>query len=253
MMRWSLLASSLLMVGCQMTPIPSSIEKWHEQAKREVPVLEPVLKEGDVLFRLSKTEVLGGLVDFSRTIADATESDLSHASLVYRMASDGVIVVDITPTGISRRYLVDWFHDGTSNVVVRRLKPEYQYLIPRVLAEADRLITRDVMYDDKFVADDDRFYCTEMVDYCFRATGHPLSARIRIKDLPRYGLFMHIGCLVGGIDSGNEVVIAGNERIGLFSSAMLETVIDLRSNPAGPLPGPDTELASYQSDPPAKP
>jgi hypothetical protein len=243
-MRCIVLALILLVAGCQMTPIPSSILKWHRQAERDVPVVEPVLKEGDILFRLSQTQVLGGLVDFSKMIADASESDLSHAALVYRVASDGVIIMDITPTGVSRRYLVDWYHDGTSNVVVRRLKPEYQYLVPVVLAEADKLIAQHVLYDDKFIPDDDRFYCTELVDCCFRAAGHPLAGRIRIKDLPQYGLVMHIGCAIGGIDNSNEVVVAGNDRIGLFSSPMLETVIDLRDRPAVPFRHSSPVLAS---------
>lgn len=234
MTRCFLLASSLLAVGCQMTPIPTAIEKWHDQAKRDVPLLTPVLKEGDVLFRFSNTPLAGGLIDFSKTVAEATDSDLSHAALVYRVAPDGIVLVDVTPVGISRRYLSDWYHDGTHNVVVRRLKPKYRYLIPEVLAEADKLIAQDVLYDVKFVADDNRFYCTEMVDHCFRATGHPLADRIRIKDFPRNGIVMYLGCAIGGINMDNHVVVAGNERIGLFSSPMLETVLDLRGLPAKP-------------------
>jgi hypothetical protein len=249
MTRRLLLVFSLLAGGCQMTPIPKSIEKWHERAGREVPVLEPVLKEGDIIFRLSQTMLAGGLVDFSRTIADATESDLSHASLVYHVGPDGIVLLDVSPVGISRRYLKDWYHDGTSNVVVRRLRPEYQYLIPQVLAEADRLLARDVLYDDKFVPDDDRFYCTEMVDQCFRATGHPLADRIRIKDFPRNGAVMYIGCAIGGIDMNNPAVVAGNERIGLFSSPMLETVLDLRTWPPKSPIRTDAVLASRVAPP----
>ncbi len=251
MMRWFLFASIPLAVGCQMTPIPTSIEKWHEQARRDVPVLSPVLKEGDILFRLSRTLLAGGLVDFSQTIADATESDFSHASLVYRVTPDGIIIVDVSPVGISRRYLADWYHEHTANVVVRRLRPEYQYLVPLVLSEVDRLIAQDVLYDTKFMPDDDRFYCTEMVDHCFRATGHPLAERIRIKDFPNNGLVMYIGCAVGRIDMNNQAVVVGNDRIGLFSSPMLETVVDLRTAPGSSLPNSNGRLASNQPVPPS--
>ncbi|MEP0843365.1 MAG: hypothetical protein HRF43_11735 [Phycisphaerae bacterium] len=211
-----------------MTPVPRSIGQWHDEAVRIVPGLESVLKPGDVIFRLSNTELAGGLVDFSKTIAECTESQMSHASLVRHVGPDGVIVADVTPAGVARRYLVDWWLDGTRNLVVCRLKPEYAYLIPEVLAELDRLIAADVMYDDKFSPDNDRYYCTELVDHCFRATGHPLAPLIRIRDFPRNNLVFMIGCLVGGISTNNPVAIAGNERIGLFSSPMLETVVDLR-------------------------
>jgi hypothetical protein len=245
MIRCLLSASMLLAVGCQMTPIPNSIEKWHSQAKQGVPLLTPVLQEGDVLFRFSNTPLAGGLVDFSQTVADATESDFSHAALVYRVSPDGIVVLDVSPVGISRRFLSDWYHDGTRNVVVRRLRPEYRYLTPQVLAEADRLVERDVLYDQKFVADDDRYYCTEMVDHCFRATGHPLADRIRIKDFPKKGMALYLISAIGRIDLNNPVVVAGNERIGLFSSPMLDTVLDLRTLPAGrPSSSSDAVLAS---------
>jgi hypothetical protein len=247
------LTSILFAAGCQMTPIPPCIEKSREQARREAPVVERALKDGDILFRLGTTPLAGGLVNFSRTIAHATESDFSHAALVYRGAADGSIVLDVSAIGISRRYLRDWYRDGTSNLVARRLRPEYQHLIPLVLAEADKLIAKDVLYDDKFVPDDDRFYCTEVVDHCFRTIGHPLVERIRIKDFPNNGLVMYIGCAIGGINMDNEAAIAGNERIGLFSSPMLETVLDLRTAPPGPAPRRESALASRCSPPPYGP
>ncbi len=250
MRRCFLSASMLLAAGCQMTPIPTAIQKWHDQARHDVPLLTPVVNEGDVLFRFSSTPLAGGLVDFSKSVAEATESDFSHAALVYHVGPDGVVVVDVSPVGISRRFLSDWYHDGTYKVVVRRLRPEYRYLIPQVLAEADKLIARDVMYDTKFIPDDDRYYCTEMVDHCFRATGHPLADRIRIKDFPKKMIVMYVVCALGGIDLNNEVVVAGNERIGLFSSPMLETVLDLRNPPPGLPQNSHPVLAAYPPVPP---
>ena len=248
-MRIIALSPLVFAAGCQMSPIPSNIDAWHDHARRDVPALERVLKEGDIVFRLSKTQLAGGLLDFSKAVADATESCMSHATLVYRVQPDGVVLVDVTPAGIERRYLIDWYLDGTENIVVRRLKPEHADLIPRVMAELQKLIAKDVLYDDKFVPDDDRYYCTELVDYCFRVAGHPLASRIRIKDFPRYGAAVHIVCTVGGIDNRNEVAIAGNERIGLFSSPMLETVLDLRVRPDPVASPPRAFLVSRRAPP----
>lgn len=248
-MRIIALSPLVLAAGCQLSPVPSSIGVYHDHARRDVPALERVLEEGDIVFRLSKTQLAGGLLDFSKAVADATESSMSHAALVYRVQPDGVVLIDVTPAGIERRYLIDWYLDGTENVVVRRLKPEYAHLIPRVMAEMKNLIAKDVLYDDKFVPNDNRYYCTELVDYCFRAAGHPLASRIPIKDLPRYGAIMHIGCMIGGIDNRNEVAIAGNERIGLFSSPMLETVLDLRTRPDPVAPPPRAFLVSRRAPP----
>jgi len=222
---YALLLASL---GCHMTPVPRRTAQFHEQARREVPVLEQIVQPGDIVFRLSNTELAGGLVDFSQAVAKCTESYLSHAAIIYHVGPDGAMIVDMTPQGIQRRYVIDWYVDGTKNLVVRRLKPEYRFLIPRVLDEMDKLLARDVMYDDKFDPDNDRYYCTELVDRCFREVGYPLAPLIRIRDFPQYDLLMSTGCLVGGIDTRNLAAVAGNEHIGLFSSPMLETVMDLR-------------------------
>jgi hypothetical protein len=228
MKYYAVLALALAAAGCQMSPVPARIVQLHEQARREVPPLEGVLQPGDIIFRLSHTQLAGGLVDFSQAVAKCTESDFSHAVLVYQSGPDGAMLADVTPTGIQRRYLINWYVDGTKNLVVRRLKPEYRYLIPQVLAELDKLVTQDVMYDDKFDPRNDRYYCTELVDHCFRATGHPLAPLIRIRDFPAYDLLMRAGCLVGGINTRNRAAVAGNDQIGLFSSPMLETVVDFR-------------------------
>ena len=211
-----------------MSPIPRNIAQIHARSQIEVPILKEVLKEGDIIFRLSSTQLLGGLVDFSKEIANATKSDFSHAVLVYKIENNEVILADVTPAGVTKRFLVDWYLDKSTNIVVKRVRSKYRRLIPIVLNEATKIIKKDVLYDDHFIPDDDKFYCTELVDHCFRIIGHPLANRIKIKDWPNYNLLVFFGCLFGNIDANNEVVVAGNEEIGIFSSSMLETVLDLR-------------------------
>ena len=62
----------------------------------------------------------------------------------------------------------------------------------------------------------------------------PLADRVRIRDLPRYNVFIALCCLIGRIDPNQEIVVAGNDEIGLFSSPMLETVVDLRDGHRNP-------------------
>lgn len=218
----------LFIVGCSLTPIPSNIENTYKEAHLIVPKIEEVAKVGDIVFRLGNAPIAGGLINFSETIARATESDFSHAVIVYETREDGIIIVDITETGVTRQYLIDWYIEGTKNVVVKRLKPQYQYFFPKIMNHLKKQVENDYLYDPKFIPNDNRFYCTELVDYCFRDAGCELAPKIRIKDFPKCGPLFKLGCLIGGININNEVVVVGNDKIGLFSSEKLETVLDLR-------------------------
>lgn len=200
----------------------------HDDAKKIIPLMTEKIQEGDIIFRLGSTQIVGGLVDFSKTIAKATESDFSHAVIVYEKRHDGVVIADIMETGITRRYIIDWYMDGTRNIVIKRLKPEYQHYLPKVIECLKKHIEEDVLYDAKFISSDNKFYCTELVDHCFNDAGCKLANRIKIKDFPKCGFLFKLGCIFGGIDLNADVVIVGNEKIGLFSSDKLYTVLDLR-------------------------
>ena len=168
-------------------------------------------------------------MDFSQEVRKATRSDFSHAVLVYKVEPDGVLLADVVKSGVARRYVTDWYSDPAKNVVIKRLKPEHRYLVPLVLFEVEKFIRKDSPYDDKFVPDDERFYCTELVDHCFRTIGYPLARRIKLKHFPESKILVAVGCFLAGIDANNEVAVVGNEKFGIYSSSMLETVLDLRN------------------------
>jgi len=208
--------------------VPYNIQELQEQARADVPILEDLLREGDIVFRLSNARVINNKVSFSKLIADLCDSDFSHTSLVYKVTDFGVILADIGIFGIERRFLNDWYIDETQNVVIKRLKPEYQHYLPEVMEELCYLIREDVLYDEHFIAGDDKYYCTELVDHCFRHAGLSLADHVAIKDLPSYGFIHALAGLVANVDVNSKVVVAGNDQIGLFSSKYLDTVIDLR-------------------------
>ena len=224
-MRFFILSFCLL-CACNLTPVDNSLHERHEQTKSEVAHIRSFIQEGDIVFRLSHTQLAGGLIDFSQEVAKATESKFSHAVLVYEVRDDGVILADVTADGVARRFLIDWHLEGCDNLAIKRLKPEYEFLIPMVLAEAKKLIDKDCLYDDKFIPGDNLIYCTEFVDECFRNIGYPLADRIVINSWPKYNLLIMFGCAAGGIDTNNESVISGNDKIGLFSSPMLYTIYE---------------------------
>ena len=218
----------LILCGCVISPVPLNIHEKHKETQKVIHILEEVLQEGDIIFRLSNAKVLNGIVNFSRMVADLSESDFSHALIVYKVTDEGVIVANVDVLGIERKFLQDWYIDGTKNVVVKRLKPSLRIYLPKVMKELRRLVQQDVLYDDKFIYGDEKYYCTELVDHCFRKAGLPLANYVRIKDLPAFNFFHVFAGFVARIDMENKIVIAGNDEIGLFSSPFLETILDLR-------------------------
>ena len=227
-----------VMTGCA-SPIPRDMEFRQQRAREDYLAVRDVVKAGDIIFRMGRQPIFGGLVDFSKTSAQMADSDFSHASIVIQAhngesprtnPSAGLLVADATVYGVERKFFRDWHITGTRNLVVKRLKPEYWFLIPQVLETVGEILERDALYNENFVYNDEKFYCSQMVDFAFRINGYPLSDLVSIRDFPNYGpLFHGIGCLISGIDPGEKVAVPGNDRIGLFSSAMLETVIDLRT------------------------
>ena len=217
-----------MLFGCNLSPVPHNIEQKHKESRTVVPALNKVVQAGDIIFRLSNATILNGKVNFSVMAAELSCSDFSHASIIYKITEDGVIIANIDVLGMELIFLKDWYLDGTKNVVVKRLKPKYQCYLPLVLNELKKLIDKDVLYDDKFIINNDKYYCTEMVDHCFRSAGLPLDYLIRIKDLPGFNLLHVVAGKLAGINVNNKIAIAGNQHIGIFSSKYLCTVVDLR-------------------------
>ncbi len=225
----------MFMLGCNASPIPRNIELLHQRAHEDYLAVRDIVKAGDIIFRMGNQPVLGGLVDFSKETAQMADSDFSHACIVIQADNEGVgtsaglLVADTSVYGIERSFFRDWHIEGTENLVIKRLKPEYDFLVPQALNTIDLLLDQDVLYNESFEYNNKTFYCSQVVDYAFRVNGYPLSNLVRLKDFPNYGFIFHgLGCLIGGVDPNTEVALPGNDEIGLFSSSMLETVIDLR-------------------------
>ncbi|MFQ5461578.1 MAG: YiiX/YebB-like N1pC/P60 family cysteine hydrolase [Phycisphaerae bacterium] len=215
-----------------MSPVPKRIDEYFQAAHELYAKVNPVLQEGDIIFRRGHLRLLGGLVNYSQLLSWWAESPFAHAGIVLQQVDDTFVVVDSGPYGIKRVFLIDWLIAGPENVVVKRIRPADRDKIPQLLAAVRDLVERDVLHDDKYITGDDRFYCTEIVDHCFREIGLPLAPKIAMRDMPNIhrwdlrGLF-EIIAIVAGLDLSHEVAIAGNEEIGMYSSPVLVEVLNL--------------------------
>ncbi len=218
--------------GCRFSPIPIKIDEYYRAAHECYPKVNDVLEVGDLVFRKGHFFICNGPVDYSSFLSHWCESPFSHIGMVYQKVGDTWVILNTDAHGIKRTFLIDWLIEGPENIVVKRLKPEHRDKIPLIIKEAGKLLDRDVLHDAHYLAETERFYCTEIMDYCFREAGLPLAPLIRIRDLPKIGHWYtlpwyHIVGLVAEIDLDNAISVCGNESYGMYSSPALMEVLNL--------------------------
>ncbi len=122
------------------------------------------LQSGDLIFQedcSSRTNntikaVTSGIGDYRFT----------HVGIVYIDANDSIYVIEATRPKVAVTPLSEYLYpqDGRGcypTSAVGRLKPDYQYLIPKALGEALKLVGKD--YDDGFILNNDKYYCSELI------------------------------------------------------------------------------------------
>lgn len=120
-------------------------------------------QEGDILFQD------GDCGDFCEAIRKVTTGyegrDFSHNGILFKENGEWYVLEAISK-GVSKTPLDDFLnrhHDENENpkIVVGRLKPQYQHLIPDALTHATTLIGKP--YDAYFDLKNDAYYCSELI------------------------------------------------------------------------------------------
>ena len=112
-----------------------------------------VLRDGDILFRLGDARVLGGFFPMSRFYANASNSKFSHTGIVA-IEEEGPVVYDTVGTGVARQPFCVWILDNVGNFGVKRLRPEYQDRVPKVLDFCRDVFRRQLPFDYELGLDD---------------------------------------------------------------------------------------------------
>jgi len=224
-------------------PIPISPEmaRWTDWGKK-------TLRDGDILFRRGDARILRGLFPMSRFIANVSGSPFSHTGIV-RFDEGEPFVYDTTAAGPRLQPLAVWVLDNVGAIGVKRLKPTYQDHVPAALAWCRAMFEKQVPFDYDLGLDDSALYCLEMTEKAFRATGLTLSEPVRLGEMENAAQFpinMFAFSTLTPLRLDLPVFFPGNERHGIWSSSLLETVY---APPAGykgvvgkhPLPGEEGE------------
>jgi hypothetical protein len=184
------------------------------------------LQEGDLLFRLGRSYRLTGIFT-SRLLAKISDGSFSHNGLVH-WEGDTAFVYDAEQEGIRKVPFEFWMLDvADDTLAVKRLRPEFRHAVPRALAYCEDAYQRQVPFDLALSLDDERLYCSEMIEKAFASAGLPLAAPVPIRCLPRYARYGPLRPLVEALTEIRvdiPVYALGNERYGTYGSPCLELV-----------------------------
>ena len=194
------------------------------------------LRDGDILFRMGDARAASGVFPFSKVSAAIADSRFSHTGIVA-IEAEGPVVYDTTTTGPQRQPFPIWVLDTRGSFAVKRPKPAYQASAATAVAFCRDVYQRQVPFDFNMKLGDDRFYCIELTERSYRQAGLPLSQPIRLDHLPRYAEYpwtVRLMKLATSMVPHQEAYIIGNERVGIWSSPVLDLVYEApHSRPPG--------------------
>ncbi|MDA9774157.1 YiiX/YebB-like N1pC/P60 family cysteine hydrolase [Saprospiraceae bacterium] len=131
------------------------------------------LQEGDLLFQ----DLDCG--PFCESIEKVTQgyrgANLSHVGIVIKTEAGELAVIEAGGQGVVITEIDSFlFRSLDANhapkVLVGRLNEEYRKLIPAALVSAQSVLGAE--YDDLFVIENDKFYCSELVYESFKIANH---------------------------------------------------------------------------------
>jgi hypothetical protein len=230
-----------------MTPRMAQWDRWGRKT----------LRDGDLLFRRGDAKVLYGYFAFSRFIAHCSGSRYSHVGIVA--IEDGApVVYDTTKAGVRRQPFHIWVLDNVGDIGVKRPKTAYRSQIPQVIAYLHRVYEQQVPFDYNLSLDDEALYCVEMSEKAYRAAGLKLSEPIRLGDMEnatKYPVCMFLlqytsrWTLDRPLSFDQPVFFPGNERHGIWSSPILETVYPVPAATVQRVSRPQANVARQRSGP----
>ena len=134
------------------------------------------LQTGDLIFQESCTGSMGSAIKEVTTSVE--EYQFTHVGIVYIDENDSIFVIEATQPKVAKTPLLEYLYpedekDCPPVSVVGRLKPEYQYCVPKAIEEGLSLIGKE--YDNGFVLGDDKYYCSELIyEILLKANGKPV-------------------------------------------------------------------------------
>ena len=281
----ALLGPALLLPGCalrqQQTTMSSVPPEWRNTnpwgpeawAARSRGELQPLfytpqmaawaqwaranVQEGDLLFRYGHSiRVTNRLAN--RLTTGLSDNRFTHNALAFYQGGEvWVYDVQVEPEGVRKMPFEFWMLDTVPDTLaVKRLPPCYRPCIPQALAYCEAAWLRQPPFDSALRLDDERLYCSEMIEKAFRSAGLSLSDPIPIRCLPHYHRYSFLRPLaerLSEIRVDQPVFALGNQWYGTYGSPCLQLVYggDNRKHKGPPKP-PTCPPVPFPAEPPGR-
>ncbi len=139
---------------------------------------QPNLLNGDILLHDSGSQQ-------GKAIKGATGSDYTHCGIYFREPDGNQYVVEAVQP-VKKTPLADWVKRGVNHeFTVRRMK-DYRDGLPEDKATAIATWLKGSAgknYDKKFLWDDQKIYCSELVYKAYEAAGLEVCPTMKVRDL----------------------------------------------------------------------
>lgn len=176
------------------------------------------LEGGDIIFVHSNSTL-------SLPISKATHSDYTHCGIYWKDKDGEIYVLEASDTSCKRPVRDFFEHTQDNQTLVLRLKKYPNGLNNPMAIKMERTFDKmlGLLYDGKFMWDDEKLYCSELVYKMYAATGIKLCPIKKIKDfdLSSPEVKAELKKRYDGEIPYNEDVVA---PIDLVNSKLLDTV-----------------------------
>ncbi|EJL73855.1 YiiX/YebB-like N1pC/P60 family cysteine hydrolase [Chryseobacterium populi] len=125
------------------------------------------LKNGDLLFVTAKESGLSGAIN--KVTQKQKSASFDHIGILEK-ENGRFFVLHAAPKGGSQKQtLKDFMNDqrkDRQNIVVYRLKPEFQHTIPSAVEKAHSMLGKP--YNFNYILDESSYYCSDFIERAFR-------------------------------------------------------------------------------------
>lgn len=125
------------------------------------------LKNGDLLFVTAKESGLSGAIN--NVTQKQKNASFDHIGILEK-ENNSLYVLHAAPKGGSQKqplkdFIKEQAQDG-QKVVVYRLRPPYQNMIPSAIQKAESMLGKP--YNFNYILDENSFYCSDFIERAFR-------------------------------------------------------------------------------------